>query len=482
MTEQFPQVDEGTDTDDDAAGDGEDPADQGSEEDPGAGDDGSSGSGGEDTAPDTGGDSGPGTGGDSDSEADDDGDDDAGSAPPSGPNPGGNDSDDDGSQGGANSSQSSPSPSSAPAAQGLSFEPCESGEDCLGLRGCFTSEGDRCIDVPDATCGCTPLTGPVFCGNADHCPDGEVCVEGTLMGFELRGVCASPVLAATVDSVIVIEEEDGRGVSSAACFNDGGCLGERSCVLPSLEEDALIPCPPIGGLCICALPDGPKPCESSAECAELELCLIGVGAGGPVCIFDEFLEQPGVFEIGLDEEDSSPVPETISPEASSDEMMGDGSSSESPGVSPEDDLNTPVPGDDDPVESPEVAATPAASPSPSVTPVPFICVDARLLEGMKKEELVFEEHAVTTVLCDKMGSCATPGHIVVWNDTSMMMRSYCALAGGCEEVQMEVNSPRWRRQLRVATKTSGLEFTAFAAKYATRGEEMALTTLVRVGL
>eukprot|EP00177_Eucheuma_denticulatum_P004220 GFKZ01007645.1.p1 GENE.GFKZ01007645.1~~GFKZ01007645.1.p1 ORF type:complete len:639 (-),score=59.51 GFKZ01007645.1:279-2195(-) len=374
----------------------------------------------------------------------------------------------------------------APASQGLTLDPCETGSDCLGFRGCFTDNGLLCIEEPDAQCTCGFPNGLVFCGTSEHCIDGEVCVEGTALGFDFRGVCVSPLFAASFDTVVVIDEEDGRGVTAAPCFKDGGCLGERTCVTPL--GGAVDPCPANGEPCVCFPPDGPQTCESSAECEELELCLIGLGVDEPTCAFDLLLE------IDRVEEYPTPMPQPPSPSVAAPSNTPDGTLTESPGASPggtepsepgtpePNELGSPEASEEDPAESPEVQGPPSVSPSPSMTPVPFVCVDARLLEGMKKEELVFEEHAMTTVLCDKMGSCATPGHIVVWNGSSMMMRSYCGVAGGCEEVQMEVNSPRWRKKLRVVTRTSGLEFTAFAAKYATRGEEMALTALVRVGL
>lgn len=130
---------------------------------------------------------------------------------------------------------------------------------------------------------------------------------------------------------------------------------------------------------------------------------------------------------------------------------------------------------------PEVSPTPDAEPS--AAPVEGKCVDAELLKEFAREELVFDDHVDTEVWCDLQGSCATAGHMVRWNGQPMMMKSYCQLGGVvCEKKVIQVNSPRFKRGLNVATKTDGLVFTAFAAKYETRGEEMFMAAAVRMGL
>lgn len=112
----------------------------------------------------------------------------------------------------------------------------------------------------------------------------------------------------------------------------------------------------------------------------------------------------------------------------------------------------------------------------------YVCVDASALDHLRREELVYAEHVMARVLCDAQGACATPGHVVRFNGRAMMMRSYCAAVGGCARDVMLVNSPRYRRGLMVGTKTQGLEFTAFAARFETRVEEHVLATAVHLGL
>lgn len=107
-----------------------------------------------------------------------------------------------------------------------------------------------------------------------------------------------------------------------------------------------------------------------------------------------------------------------------------------------------------------------------------VCVDAEALAGL---DLVFEKHVMASVLCDKFGSCATKGHIVAYHGRPMMMRSYCDLVG-CVRKVLLVNSPVRRRGLRVQSRTEGLEYTAFAARFGTRVEEVLLSAAVKIGM
>lgn len=63
----------------------------------------------------------------------------------------------------------------------------------------------------------------------------------------------------------------------------------------------------------------------------------------------------------------------------------------------------------------------------------------------------------------------------------MMMRTYCESVR-CEEAVLKVNSPAYRRKVRIPSRTKGLEFTAFAARYETRAEELAIRVAVKLGL
>lgn len=142
------------------------------------------------------------------------------------------------------------------------------------------------------------------------------------------------------------------------------------------------------------------------------------------------------------------------------------------------------------VESGALTAVDAMQGSESPEPSPEagqkvvgggVCVDAGLLGHLEKKDVVFEEDVWAEVLCDSWGSCATGGHLVVVEGKAMMMRRYCARVN-CERRIMRVNSPRWSTGVRVASRTKHLVFTAFAARFETKVEEIVLQNLVRIGL
>lgn len=154
---------------------------------------------------------------------------------------------------------------------------------------------------------------------------------------------------------------------------------------------------------------------------------------------------------------------------------------------------------------PDVSPTPSYIAPPSITPFPkpgasdsapvdstaipgssststsAVCIDAKLVEASGHQQ-VYETHRVAEVLCDTSGSCATAGHIVVFNGKTMMMSKYCMQAAdGCQRRTMEVNSPQMGSNVRVKTHTIGLEMTALAARFCTRMEEVILRAFVHFG-
>ncbi|KAI0560287.1 hypothetical protein FGB62_118g03 [Gracilaria domingensis] len=103
------------------------------------------------------------------------------------------------------------------------------------------------------------------------------------------------------------------------------------------------------------------------------------------------------------------------------------------------------------------------------------CIASKLLDHMSPELLLYKNSLKAHVLCDVDGSCATPGHILVYQGRSMMMSSYCSHVE-CKRRVMYVNSPRYKRKLRIPSKTKHLEFTAFSARYGTKLEERLMQT------
>ena len=109
------------------------------------------------------------------------------------------------------------------------------------------------------------------------------------------------------------------------------------------------------------------------------------------------------------------------------------------------------------------------------------CIDAAALQHLQTHELVYSRHVSSRVLCDAFGSCATRGHIVRYAGKAMMMKNYCRIVA-CEERIIKVNSPRYSVGMRVPSKTDGLEYTSFAARYESVAEEAAMAAAVRMGL
>ncbi|CAN8075631.1 unnamed protein product [Agarophyton chilense] len=133
--------------------------------------------------------------------------------------------------------------------------------------------------------------------------------------------------------------------------------------------------------------------------------------------------------------------------------------------------------DDDltPIDGP---TNPNASP---IAQASDVCIAVHSLQHLAGSELMYARHRLARVLCDSNLSCATPGHVVVYQGSPMMMDSYCKLAA-CVDRIMHVNSPRYLRALRIPSSTEGLHFTAFAARYRSNVEERVLSTAVRIGL
>lgn len=131
--------------------------------------------------------------------------------------------------------------------------------------------------------------------------------------------------------------------------------------------------------------------------------------------------------------------------------------------------------------SPSAAASQEVVVTPSPEATTNVCVDANALEHLESEELVFSTHYLAKVLCDANNSCATAGHMVELRGRVMMMKTYCANVG-CTEREMLVNSPKYQRGRRVKSNTEGLRYTALAARYSSRAEEIVLIAATRIGM
>ncbi|PXF39796.1 hypothetical protein BWQ96_10493 [Gracilariopsis chorda] len=89
-----------------------------------------------------------------------------------------------------------------------------------------------------------------------------------------------------------------------------------------------------------------------------------------------------------------------------------------------------------------------------------VCIAAKSLRHLPENMLLYSKHIPARVLCDAQQSCATPGHIGLYNGRPMMMRTYCQLVQCCSAV-MSVNSVRYQWRWRLDIHTHGLSLLAF---------------------
>lgn len=112
-----------------------------------------------------------------------------------------------------------------------------------------------------------------------------------------------------------------------------------------------------------------------------------------------------------------------------------------------------------------------------------VCIATDLLDSLDVSSLVFKTHRRAYVLCDQVGNCATPAHIVIFRDHPMSMATYCArLPVSCRRAVKLVNSPKMKLGLRIPSRSKHLRFTAFAAARQTLAEEVVLRMMVALGL
>lgn len=425
--------------------------------------------------------------------------------------------------------------------KGLSFDECNSSSDCIGSRLCFEPSGVEAQGCPpDVPCLCIPENqADLDCFTNSNCANGELCT------VDRQGALPFPFCAslAVVESRTDFEEA-GTGLNFFECDSKSDCRGSRFCVDDSnsfCEPSASCVCLPGKDLrCVtdndCDLGELCEKFRSREFVCVSAIALFESSESNPKFSPDPSPEVPPTPTLDVSPElpptpslNASPLSspstsQSLFPAASLSPSPSRSSSSTpaasptpSPArpssstltASPSPSPTTSSPSTPLPCPSPSPVSpsqpSPSASPSSPSAPLPpslsaspaptasisfeaspdttedGICIDAKALRHFTSDQLVFQKHARAIVLCDKNESCTTPGHMVVYRGAAMMMRSYCDVVG-CEKRVMEVNSPRYRRGLRVMSRTEGLEYTAFAARYGTRGEEVVMQVAVRVGL
>lgn len=350
-----------------------------------------------------------------------------------------------------------PTNTSSELGKGLNFDWCSNEGDCKGSRGCHGPYPKSVSCPADALdCACYPNWDE--CVTSVDCDDGEVCVNGSTSGslrcISMNALTDFPMLASTDEGSLRLKvmvspspstqketggKESNLGLNFDKCSPVKKCSGRRECIELGIQKN---PC--IGEAKNCRCYPGNHRCLNDADCDEGEVCKIFIRTERNVCTSEDAAVDYALFK-DLETKDKFTViytteePEQVAPAVS---------------ISGSNDRNT--------------------------GPNRNACIDSKALDHFNANELVFKEHKIASVLCDHVGSCATPGHMVMWKGRGMMMRTYCLEVGRCNVGVILVNSPRWSIGKRVPSKTKGLEYTAFAARFETAMEEFALKTALRI--
>lgn len=318
--------------------------------------------------------------------------------------------------------------------EGYNFDDCQRSSDCISPRRCFDLTKLQLCQTTFCFCFQEKIQLCRTCSDCDNNPN-ETCQRDPYIET-ISGVCLSSYVnyqGFTVElgcdsfpDITPIPQELVGTTEGDSQYDPSNDIFANSDPLPTLSASPAAPSP-------AAASPAPPAAESPAAPAPAE--------------------SPAANSV----EPASPVPSTSSAATSTE-------------------------------TDPPAAADPSPStPSSAATEVSTggdddVCIDARVVDTLPKTQHVYEQHRIASVLCDIQGSCATPGHMVVFEGRAMSMATYCrAQAQACAKKVMHVNSPRYARALKLASNTKGLYFTAFAARHETMIEEIALRTVIHLG-
>lgn len=349
-----------------------------------------------------------------------------------------------------------PSPSRPPG--GLCGDVCSPSNPCLKWRECLLPDLSPC----DTGCDSGVCMNSMVCRCSDDCEDGEVCA-----GAEGRTYCFSPRV---VDQPgITVYPCSPPGQTGDRCDDDSDCADARTCVRGGGDDNSTcadnnILCGPDRTRCDGNYPygcycDQHKQCTCTDDCEPSEFCC-GVDNVGRICVSRSIVQNSTKLD---------PIP-------CGDEPV--------PGFGQSYVLQAPGPPRSGDTGTGSASSSPTGDPSStsSGSPTGDVCVDVRALQAFAHHELVFAEHVRSAVLCDLSDSCATPGHMVQYHGSPMTMRKYCSIVGTCSRRVLLVNSPKFRKRLRIPSNTDDLYFTPLAARYGTQVEEVFLGIVIRLGL
>lgn len=319
---------------------------------------------------------------------------------------------------------------------GLNFDSCETSDDCNGTRICSYLFNENLFLCEDGkgVCLCRP-EAPVNCESDEDCDVGEDCFQ-----LDMGSQCISE--EAIQDFWGKNSDSKGTRYNYEGCNNSEDCKNERRCGFVTDKEFSF--CDGESD-CLCHKFGSALECDSDSACFGPEKC---------------------VPSTSLPEELKAPTGNTCSAFGNS----GPRPSPSSPQSTSRPDIEVPA----STVEvSPEESAAEESEPPP--------CIGIESLRHLSSSELIFPRAIRSVVLCDKKENCATPGHMVRYKGSAMMMKTYCDIVG-CMKRRMLVNSPKYKRGLNVPSRCEDMQFTAFAARYETGAEEGVLSIAIRAGL
>lgn len=383
------------------------------------------------------------------------------------------------------------------------FDDCTNDYQCMEGLYCthFTeSQLGGCIDRRG--CACVPPVAEQ-CKSSSDCRTGESCVQ--VPGAQEEPRCYSSAKIANDPFFRKVSHTVGptptllptNGWLSDLCKQDSDCKQsdiKRACRHFTESTGSC------NGrdMCLCKRKDGKDPtCKRSSQCGAGETCAVVVDSKKKVnatCISTKvldlnyflalYVEVFGAKRGPLASPSSSPsnAPSlSVSPSAS---VSPSTSTSSSPSRSPSTSASAAM----TPSVSMSVSGTQEPSKIPRTENVTMteepneMCVDVDALMHLPMSELVYTTSRRAAVLCDESGSCATMGHMIEWQGVAMMMKTYCERHAKCQRSVRAVNSPRMHRKLRIASRTVGLLYTPFAARFATLLEERVLQKIVHLGI
>lgn len=363
---------------------------------------------------------------------------------------------------------------------GLSYDPCISNEDCLAPRYCQQQDGKYYGCTNSTSCLCIPKRFTP-CQNSSKCEEGEACfgtglspficlsanqrtvpldsIDAFKAGDGIHSVNSCPETHASLrhassggrepnwDAEVPSSSRSSISISSRAnlqtiCMsNDTGKCGDANCMADreAHSRSRTECCESSSPGCVCMRLNPPM-CITTADCPDGEFC-IRKGIEPRVC----FGEHTAKFMSGTT---GPPYTRIIGNE--SDDVVAHGQGASQPGPADEKENN--------------------------------VCISViELSRHVRREHFIFPEDTKASVLCDPQGSCATPGHMVMFRGRPMRMSSYCLFVS-CARRFMMVNSPKYKAKLSLPSSTNDLTYTGLAAKYDTVLEESILAVAIRLGM